>query len=84
MVMPGNSREVIVKALEGLSLAPHTLASKVVNGLSDAGFRIVDHQELATIIRELLVVIETYDKLGQEDMNKAVIEAKALIGILAS
>ncbi|WKT94516.1 hypothetical protein QYR01_24255 [Brucella anthropi] len=43
MIMPGNSREVVVKALEGLSPAPHTLASKVINDLEDAGYRVVEY-----------------------------------------
>lgn len=84
MILPSNSRQTIVSALEGLSSAPQTLASKVVNDLSDAGFRIVDHQEIDEIIRELLRLIETHDKHRQDDMNDAVIKAKALLEILAT
>lgn len=84
MIMPGNSREVVVKALEGLSLAPHTLASKVINDLEDAGFRVVEHQELDGIIRGLLEVVAHYDNHRLDEMNPAVIKAKALLEILAA
>lgn len=79
MIMPGNSRDVVVKALEGLSPAPHTLASKVINDLEDAGFRIVEYQELSGIIRDLLDMAE-----GNASMHPSVIRAKALIEILAA
>lgn len=78
MIMPGNSREVVVKALEGLSPAPHTLASKVINDLDDAGFRVVEHQELSGIIRDLLDMVD-----ASNTMHPSVIRAKALIEILA-
>lgn len=77
MIMPGNSREVVVKALEGLSLAPHTLASKVINDLEDAGFRVIEYQELSGIIRDLLDMVE-----AGSSMHPSVIRAKALIEIL--
>ncbi|KAF1008726.1 MAG: hypothetical protein E5299_01930 [Burkholderia gladioli] len=79
MIMPGNSREVVVKALEGLSLAPHTLASKIINDLEDAGFRVVEYQELSGIIRDLLDMAE-----GTGSMHPSVIRAKALIEILGA
>ena len=84
MIMPGNSREVVVKALEGLSSAPHTLASKVINDLDDAGFRVVEYVELSEIIRDLVGLIEAHDKFHLDDMAPAVIKAKALIEILAT
>ena len=77
MIMPGNSREVVVKALEGLSSAPNILASKVINDLDDAGFRVVERDELTGIIRDLLDMAE-----GNGTMHPSVIRAKALIEIL--
>lgn len=77
MIMPGNSREVVVKALEGLSSAPNILASKVINDLDDAGFRVVERDELTGIIRDLLDMAE-----GTGSMHPSVIRAKALIEIL--
>lgn len=56
----------------------------MVNDLSDAGFRIIDLQELDGIIRELLRLIELHDKFRQDDMNEAVIKATALLEILAT
>lgn len=82
MILPGNCHQTIVDALEGLTFAPQTLASTVVHNLSEAGFRIVDLQELDGIIRELLRLVEKHDKLRQDDMNEAAIKAKALLEIL--
>ncbi|KAB2752335.1 MULTISPECIES: hypothetical protein [Brucella] len=78
MIMPGNSREVVVKALEGLTSAPHTLASKVINDLDDAGFRVVQYEELFGIVRDLLDMVD-----ANASMHPSVIRAKALIEILA-
>lgn len=79
MIMPGNSREVVVKALEGLSSAPNILASKVINDLDDAGFRVVELDELTGIIRDLLDMTN-----GNGSMHPSVIRAKALIEILSA
>jgi len=78
MIMPGNSREVVVKALEGLSSAPNILASKVINDLDDAGFRVVQYEELLGIVRDLLDMVD-----ANACMHPSVIRAKALIEILA-
>lgn len=78
MIMPGNSREVVVKALEGLSSAPNILASKIINDLGDAGFRVVELDELTGIIRDLLDMVD-----ANASMHPSVIRAKALIEILA-
>ncbi|WP_433762170.1 hypothetical protein [Brucella anthropi] len=82
--MPGNSREVVVKALEGLSSAPNILASKVINDLDDAGYRVVGYEELSEIIRDLVGLIEVGDKFHLDDMNPVVIRAKAPAEILAA
>lgn len=84
MIMPGNSRQVVIDAMEGLTVAPNIVASKVVNDLSDAGFRVVEHQELDGIIRGLLEVVAHYDNHRLDEMNPAVIKAKALLEILAA
>ncbi|NTF33893.1 hypothetical protein [Rhizobium skierniewicense] len=76
MILPGNSRTVIVDALSGLSEMPQIAASKVVNDLSDAGLNIVHYDETVAIIRGLLELIKNTDK--DTSRNLAVLHAKAL------
>ncbi|GEM_PF-1613534 len=83
MFLPGNSRETIIDALEGLTDHPQIIASRVTNALSDAGFRVVHLDELSEILRGLLVAIEHHDRQGVDSMNPAVIKAQALLLMLS-
>ncbi|RRY09904.1 hypothetical protein EGJ58_10545 [Brucella anthropi] len=64
------------------SPAPHIAASKVVNDLDDAGYRIVEHHEIDGIIRRLIELVEEDDKLILGGTHPAVIKAKAILEIL--
>ncbi|WPE19840.1 hypothetical protein [Shinella zoogloeoides] len=82
MILPGNARQVIIDALAGFSEAPNITASKVINDLEDAGFRVVDYRELTNIIEKLIAVIKALDPAGKAELTDGIVLAKALIEVM--
>lgn len=83
MILPGNSRQVIVDAINDSPVAPHATTSKIVNDLVDAGYGIVHRDELTQILTGLLSIIRVLDKDAEFLTDMDVAKAKALRELLA-
>ncbi|MGV1870869.1 hypothetical protein [Agrobacterium rosae] len=83
MILPGNSRQVIVDAINDSPIAPHATTSKIVSDLTEAGYGIVHRDEMIDILNGLLRIIKRFDKKGDTLTDMDVAKAKALCDLLA-
>lgn len=83
MILPGNSRQVIVAAINGSPIAPHSTTSTIVSDLADAGYGIIDRGELAQVFTGLLSIIKVLDGDGQFATDIDVTKAKQMRELLA-
>ncbi|WP_320203027.1 hypothetical protein [Agrobacterium rosae] len=83
MILPGNSRQVIVDAINDSPIAPHATTSKIVNDLADAGYGIVHRDELTKMLTGLLSIINVLDRDAEFLTDMDVAKAAALREMLA-
>ncbi len=83
MILPGNSRQVIVAAIDDSPIAPHATTSKIVNDLADAGYGIIHRDELTHVLTGLLSIIHVLDKNAEFLTDMDVAKATALRQMLA-
>ncbi|MRN66417.1 hypothetical protein [Brucella sp. 10RB9213] len=81
--MPRGAREAVLKALSSVTESPNLYGAVVLNALDDSGHRVVNLEELSEILRELLQLVETHDKHRLDELNPAVVKARALLEILS-
>lgn len=83
MILPGNSRQVILDALADCQIPPHAVSSKIVGDLSKGGYGIVHREELIDILTGLITLIKGYDKAGETLTDVRVAKAIALCDLLS-
>ncbi|WP_320197089.1 hypothetical protein [Agrobacterium rosae] len=83
MILPGNSRQVIVDAIADCPLPPHATSSKIVGDLCSAGYGIVHREELINILTGLITIIKDYDEKGEMLTDMRVAKAMALCDLLS-
>ncbi|POO56241.1 hypothetical protein [Agrobacterium rosae] len=83
MILPGNSRQVIVDAIADCPIAPHATTSKIVSDLSNAGYAIVHRDEMIDILNGLMTIIKRFDNDGETLTDIDVAKATVLCDLLA-
>lgn len=83
MILPGNSRQVILDALADCQIPPHAVTSKIVGDLSRAGYGIVHREELIDILTGLTMIIKAYDETGETLTDMPVAKAITLCELLS-
>lgn len=83
MILPGNSRQVIVDAIADCPIAPHATTSKIVSDLTREGYAIVHREELIDILNGLMTIIKRFDKDGETLTDIDVAKATVLCDLLA-
>ncbi|MCM2432120.1 hypothetical protein [Agrobacterium rosae] len=83
MILPGNSRQVIVDAINDSPIAPHATTSKIVSDLSSEGYAIVHRDELTNVLTGLLSIIKVLDTDAEFLTDMDVAKATALRELLA-
>lgn len=77
MIMPGNSRETVVTALEPFTSAPHAAAAEVVNSLEERGFRVVHVDECGELIKRLTALAKDLLPEKNREMHPDLLMAEA-------
>lgn len=83
MILPGNSRQVILDALADCQISPHAVTSKIVGDLCSAGYGIVHREELIDILTGLITIIKDYDEKGEMLTDMLVAKALTLCDLLS-
>lgn len=84
MIMPGNSRQIILDALQDFTETPHLAASKTINDLGDGGFRVVAYEELAGILQGMIDLVDSREPSRSMLTSGSYILAKAMLEVMKS
>ncbi len=83
MILPGNSRQVILDALADCQIPPHAAASKIADDLFSAGYGVIHRAEMIDILTGLVTIIKNYDEIGQTLTDMRMAKATALCELLS-